>query len=108
MAEQEDPKLKSSHGYNQVKSHIPINNPEHDPKPGRTDFSQLNVEKRPHQRRQGGQRWGQELNGPMRLSMRRRETGGIERGKKQTLSPDILDMGNPRREAESPHLPLKT
>ena len=55
--EEVDPKLISSHGYSYSyipwiqlgNSQISVNNPENDPKTGRTDSPQLHVEKRSHE-----------------------------------------------------------
>lgn len=49
-------------------SHITVNRQENDLKTGRTDSSQLNVDKRSHQRQQQGQRPEEKLNGSMGLS----------------------------------------
>ena len=71
-------------------SHISVNNPENDPKTGRTDSQKLNIEKRPHQGRKGGDA----LKGPMGRSTGGRDTVDTEIGKQQTLLPSTPDMRN--------------
>ena len=83
-------------------TYVRINNPGDYPKTGRTDSSQLTIEKRPHQRGWGGHRWGLELKGPVGLSIEGRDTTSIKREKKQTFTPSTPGIRDLNREDKSP------
>lgn len=67
-------------------SHISTTKAENDLKNGRTDFPQLFVERRPHQKKVGGAKtwWGTKL--PVRLITDGRDTTSTEKVEKQTPS----------------------